>query len=321
MKLLFLFLLPLSVLAQLSSIRIQGNSFVNEKGDTLVFHGLNSSDPDKLEKEGHWNLEYFAEMRKWGANCVRFPIHPRAWRTRGEEAYCKLLDEGIKLAEQVGLYVILDWHSIGNLRMEMFFKEGYKTSKPETYAFWGAMASRYKDNSTVLGYELFNEPTTINGKLGSCSWQQWKEIQEEIIGIIRAHGDHKPVLVAGFNWGYDLTEVARNPINDSQVAYVSHPYPQKREKPWESKWEADWGFVSKKYPVVLTEVGFCGPEDKGAHVPVISDESYGETLLAYTKERGISYVVWVFDPEWSPMLFSDWDFTPTRQGRFFKGKL
>jgi len=26
----------------------------------------------------------------------------------------------------------------------------------------------------------------------------------------------------------------------------------------------------------------------------------------------------VFDPNWAPMMFSDWDYTPTRQGRYFK---
>ena len=69
---------------------------------------------------------------------------------------------------------------------------------------------------------------------------------------------------------------------------------------------------------MLTEIGFCGPDDKGAHIPVISDESYGEAITQYADEKGISYVLWVFDPDWSPMLFSDWDYTPTRQGRYFK---
>ena len=38
-------------------------------------------------------------------------------------------------------------------------------------------------------------------------------------------------------------------------------------------------------------------------------------------KKGISFTVWCFDPNWAPMLFSDWDFTPTTQGRFFKDYL
>jgi len=56
-------------------------------------------------------------------------------------------------------------------------------------------------------------------------------------------------------------------------------------------------------------------------VPVISDESYGDAITKYADANGISYTVWVFDPQWAPMLISDWKFTPTRQGRYFKNAL
>jgi aryl-phospho-beta-D-glucosidase BglC (GH1 family) len=286
-----------------------------------VFKGLNSSDPDKLVRDGHWNKEYFDEMKRWGANIVRFPVHPTAWRKYAPSDYMALLDQGIQWATELQLYVIIDWHSIGNLKSEMFQSPGYETTRKETFEFWRTMAKRYKDNATVAFFELFNEPTVFNGQLGVCSWQDWKAINEEMITIIRAHGAKTIPLVAGFNWAYDLTPVAKDPINAEGIAYVSHPYPMKREKPWEEKWTNDWGFVAEKYPLLLTEIGFCGADDKGAHIPVISDESYGDAITKYCAEKGISYVVWVFDPNWSPMLFSDWNFTPTRQGRYFKKAL
>lgn len=303
---------------ELPRIKVEGNKFVDEDGETIVFQGLNSSDPDKLEKQGHWNLAYFEEVKKWGANIIRFPIHPRAWRERGPEAYMQLIDAGLEYAEQVGIHVILDWHSIGNLRTHLYQSEGYYTTLTETYTFWRTMARRYGKNKTVAFFELYNEPTTHSGQHGTCTWEQWKEIMEELIGIIRANGCEAIPLVAGFNWAYDLTPVADNPIDAEGIAYVSHPYPQKRPKPWEDQWTKDWGFVAEKYPLILTEIGFCGADDRGAHIPVISDESYGDAITKYTEERGISYVVWVFDPNWSPMLFHDWSFKPTRQGEYFK---
>jgi endoglucanase len=141
---------------------------------------------------------------------------------------------------------------------------------------------------------------------------------EETIGVIRENGCKTVPLVAGFNWAYDLTEVAKDPVKAAGIGYVSHPYPMKRQKPWEEQWTKDWGFLSDTYPLILTEIGFCGADDRGAHVPVISDESYGDAITKYTKDRGISYVVWVFDPQWAPMLFSDWNYTLTRQGKYFK---
>lgn len=70
----------------------------------------------------------------------------------------------------------------------------------------------------------------------------------------------------------------------------------KKPQPWEDKWTADWGFMAAKYPVILTEVGFCGADDVGAHIPVISDESYGDAMVAYCRNKGISLVAWVLIP-------------------------
>ena len=302
----------------LSRIRVEGNKFVNEQNIPVVFKGYSSSVPDKLVYDGHWNKAYFEELKAWGANIVRFPVHPAAWRRQGKNNYQRLLDQGIQWAGESGLYVIIDWHSIGNLKSGLFQADMYETSLKETFEFWRAMAIRYKNNPVVACFELFNEPTVYNGQLGICTWADWKAINEEIITIIRAHGCPAVPLGAGFNWANDLTPIAKEPINASGIAYVSHPYPQKRDKPWEARWTSDWGFVAEKYPVILTEIGFCGPDDVGAHIPVISAESYGDAMMKYTQERGISIVAWVFDPNWAPRMFSDWNFTPSRQGTYFK---
>jgi endoglucanase len=313
--------LPLWLQSQtpaLTRISVKGNKFITAEGNSIVFKGLNASDPDKLQRDGHWSKEYFEEMKRWGANIVRFPVHPAAWRKYAPADYMALLDQGIQWATELQMYVIIDWHSIGNLKSELFQSSGYETTRKETFEFWRTMAKRYKENTTVAFFELFNEPTVFNGQLGVCSWQDWKAINEEMITIIRAHDAKTIPLVAGFNWAYDLMPVAKEPIKAEDIAYVSHPYPMKRDKPWEEKWTKDWGFVAEKYPLLLTEIGFCGADDRGAHVPVISDESYGDAITRYCNDKGISYVVWVFDPNWSPMLISDWNFTPTRQGKYFK---
>jgi hypothetical protein len=310
-----------STYSQTSRVTVSGNSFVKPGGQEIVFRGYSSSDPDKLESQGYWNKSYFEELKNWGANLVRFPIHPTAWAKRGKEAYMQLLDDGIQWAGELGIYVIIDWHSIGNLRTEMYQADMYNTTRKETFDFWRTIGARYGKNPVVAFYELYNEPTTYNNTLGTLNWDQWKALNEEMITIVRANGGEGIPLVAGFNWAYDLKPVKENPIEAEGIAYVSHPYPQKREKPWEDQWTADWGFVKEKYPLILTEIGFSGPEDPGAHIPVISDESYGDAITNYSDERNISYVVWVFDKQWAPRLFTDDQYTPSRQGKYFKEKL
>jgi hypothetical protein len=302
----------------MEAVSISGNTFINESGETLIFKGVNIRDPHNLEQDGHWTLSHFQEARAWGANVIRLPIHPVSWRARGEEAYLALIDQAVEWAREVDVYLILDWHSIGNLKEEKFQHEMYVTDMAETRAFWNAVSARYKDEPVVAMYELYNEPTVSGERFGDCSWEDWKAINEELTEVVRANHPKAVILVAGFNWAYDLTPIKEQPIDAEGIAYVSHPYPQKREAPWEDQWQADFGYVAETYPVILTEIGFALPHEKGVHIPVEGDETYGKALNEFCEERGISWLVWCFDPDWSPYMFIDWDYTPTRQGAFYK---
>jgi len=299
-------------------ISVSGNHFVNEAGETVVFKGVNIRDPHNLEEEGHWTLTHFQEAKNWGANVIRLPIHPAAWRARGEEAYLELIDQSVAWARELGIYLILDWHSIGNLKEEKYPHDMYLTTMEETEAFWNTVSSKYANEPLILMYELYNEPTVSGERFGECRWEDWKKINEDLIRIVRNNHPKSLIGVAGFNWAYDLTPVKENPIDAEGIVYISHPYPQKREAPWEPQWEADFGYVADTYPVMLTEIGFALAEEEGVHIPVTGDEKYGIALDTYAAKKGISWVVWCFDPDWSPYMFTDWDYTPTRQGAFYK---
>lgn len=304
---------------QLPLIKVQGNKFVDESGKAIVFRGLNISDPDKISRDKHFTKKHFEVIHSWGANVIRVPVHPSAWRKQGKKAYLAMLDQTIIWANELGIYVILDWHSIGNLKSQMFQNNSYYTDKPETFDFWRTVSERYAGINAVAFYEIFNEPTVFNGRLGIVSWEEWKAINEEAITIIQAHNPNAISLVAGFNWAYDLTPIAKMPIERKNIAYVSHPYPMKVGAPYEKNWDRDFGFAAEKYPVFATEIGYQLATDKGAHVPVIDDGSYGKRITDYFGSKGISWVGWVFDPDWSPQMFTDYKtYEPTMQGKHFR---
>jgi aryl-phospho-beta-D-glucosidase BglC (GH1 family) len=56
--------------------------FITADGKSFIL-GLNTSDPDNPD----WalNKAYFEEMKSWGANIVRLPVHPTAWRKQGKK--------------------------------------------------------------------------------------------------------------------------------------------------------------------------------------------------------------------------------------------
>ncbi len=299
---------------KLSLIRVLGNKFVNASGDTILFRGLAIADPDKLEQQGRWDKGLFVRVKEYGAMIVRIPVHPAAWRMRTPAKYLQLLDQAVDWCTELGMYVDLDWHSIGNLGMELFQNPEYETTHQETYEFWRTVSVHFQGNNTIAFYELFNEPTLFNGQLGSMSWSEWKKINENIIHLIRAYDKEKIPLVAGLDWAYDLTPLHTEPIEAEGIGYVSHPYPNKRSKPYEPKWDEDFGFAAGRYPVVATEFGFVlgnqGISDNG---------EYGKEIIGYLERRGISWMVWIYDPDWYPRLIESLDtFKLTESGEFFK---
>ncbi|HEX5788218.1 MAG TPA: cellulase family glycosylhydrolase [Woeseiaceae bacterium] len=305
----------------LPRIRVEGNRFVDPDGKARVFRGLALADPYHLERQGRWNRAYFEAAKNWHADVVRIPVHPVWWREVGAEQYFAWLDDGVEWATELGLYVIMDWHTIGNPLTGIPHRPLYLTTQEETYYFWHLVANRYRGNPTVAFYELYNEPTNRYGEMGHLPWDEYKAFIEGIIYMLYEIDAGIIPLVAGFDWAYSLEHVRDDPIDFPGVGYVSHPYPQKREPPWEKQWEEDWGYVADTYPVFVTEFGFMAADAPDAHIPVIADERYGKAVTDYMAKKGISWTAWVFDPRWSPQLISDWDYTPTPQGAFFKSEL
>jgi endoglucanase len=299
----------------LPMIKVRGNKFITGDGKTILLRGLSISDPDKIERQGHWSKAHFEQVRETGTMIVRIPVHPVAWRERTPEKYLQLLDQAVEWCTDLGMYVMIDWHSIGNLGMELFQDPMYNTSKPETYQFWRTIASHFSGNNTVAFYELFNEPTIYRGQLGSLPWSEWKKINENMISLIRAFDTETIPLVAGMDWAYDLSPLRDDPVKAEGIGYVTHPYSNKRSQPWEPKWEEDFGFAADRFPVVATEFGlFSAPGQPG-------QKDYGNRIIKYLEGRGISWICWIYDPEWWPQLLKSWNYDLTEEGKFFKKAL
>ena len=77
-------------------VKVEGNKFIDPKGNEIVFRGLCYSDPVKLVREGQWNERYFAAAADWGANVVRFAVHPTNLNSLGWEETFQAMDQGVE---------------------------------------------------------------------------------------------------------------------------------------------------------------------------------------------------------------------------------
>jgi hypothetical protein len=123
--------------------------------------------------------------------------------------------------------------------------------------------------------------------------------------------------VGGFDWAYDLGPILYEPVEAEGIGYTTHPYANKRPKPWEPRWDENFGFAADRYPVMATEFGFWLEKGK-----TVGPEDYGNVIVKYLEKRGISWVGWVFDPEWTPRMLMSWDtYELTGCGEFFRQAL
>lgn len=304
---------------------VEGNAFVDQFGQKMIFRGMASPDPEQMSVHGDptlpaFNEGYYQAMASWGANIIRLPITPFSLHTWGLDATLSALDQAIAWAGECHMYVIVDFHSAGWFPDNWFDSDGSKTTVGEWTSFWQAVSSRYANNDVVAFYELFNEPALPWTKHAypypSTDWLTWKGLVDTLISTtIRPNDPDKIVLVGGLLSAYDLEYVEAAPISDvsNNVGYATHPYPGMLEH---VSWDAAFGNLSKKHPVFVTEYGYDSPDTSIGGVP------YHQALIDYLEAHHISWTVWLFSANWGQCLLADNStFAPTESGAYFKSRL
>lgn len=291
-----------------------GNRLVLPDGSAFFIRGCSIADPAFLDWEGRFSEELFDEIRSWGFNTVRIPVHPLFWKRYPD--YCeRYLDEVVDWCWERGLYVIIDWHTIGNpitgkIEWHRWFEEepwcgnAYEATAELAEDFWSKVAMRYRDKPNVI-YEIYNEPAWI-------SWNKWRPVAESLIDVIREEDPDALVLVAGVDWCYDLSKASADPVKRPNIAYAVHVYPDRPMLFW---WFS-WGYLADEYPVVVTEWGYWEKPN-----PSLTKLVYAKPLMSFVEERCAGWVAWVFHPTWTPNMIRDWSYDPTDFGEFVKQRL
>ena len=275
------------------SLLVEGNCIIAPDGSPLILRGVMPPDPAALDEAGEFTRVYYASIAERGANVIRVAVHPERWVK--DSAYsARYLEPIIAWAQELDLYVIIDWHYIGNVAT------GAGSQMPKishhaldlTLEFWKQTANRFKDVPNVL-FEIFNEPESISAQL-------WRSSAQKIVDTIRASGAKQIIVVGGIDFGKDLSWVLAGALEDDNLVYASHIYPEHKR----DQWPIWFGKVSQRYPVLITEWGFMQSDERASNRHLVGNtHTYAEPLLAYLEERGIGWVACWYDEVWLPPMF------------------
>ena len=169
-----------------------------------------------------------------GFNTVRVPLHYALFMSADDPprfagpGYA-LLDRLIGWCRAAGLKVILDLHAAPGGQTGVNHDDGtgfplvfyVPKYRAETVALWRHLAARYRGETTVLGYDLLNEPISpyldtdyLNPRL--------EPLYRDIVAAIRAVDPNHPVFLAGAQWSTNFAVFGR-PFAGN-VAYTYHEF-------------------------------------------------------------------------------------------------
>jgi endoglucanase len=171
-----------------------------------------------------------------GFNTVRVPLN---WRLFVESAagdadrYAgpgwALLDRLVQWCREAGLRVIVDLHAAPGGQTGVNHDDGpgfplafyVPRYRQLTIDLWHALAARYRDEPTVLGYDLLNEPISPYSDENYLN-PRLEPFYRDIVAAIRSVDPHHVVLLAGGQWSTSFAAFGR-PFEGNTV-YTYHKF-------------------------------------------------------------------------------------------------
>lgn len=159
----------------------------------------------------------FCNAKALGCDVIRLPIHFERI-CRAEDGYTipqkilNILDNVSAWAAELQMYVIFDFHNATHA-------ESYTPADVENILnpVWTHLASRYKDASPYIIYEIMNEPHGIDIPV-------WNAIVERVFRLIRGIDREHWIIVGGADWNSTAAMKTLPDFQDDKVIYTFHFY-------------------------------------------------------------------------------------------------
>jgi len=269
-------------------------------------------------EDGAWVLNeaaFDALAKDWKCDIIRLAMYvsEEGYKAKPEEML-KKVEEGIRLATDRGMYVLVDWHilSPGDPMDEEYLSAGedlavYKQIKkahPEyrgPQLFFAYISQKYGDQGNIL-FETGNEPNGLSTEENAS--EMWKEkllpYHQSVVDAIRTYDkdDKQNIVICGTdNWSQFVDAPVSNPVADKdkenpQIMYTVHFYAGTHDTDVDEEGKYWLGSkienaLENGLAVFCTEWGTS--EASGDGGPFID---YSQRWLDFLEEKKISWCSW-----------------------------
>ncbi len=225
------------------------------------------------------NKSAFQSVRdEFGVNTIRLAAYPRQYggyttSTQTAAAMDTYIQNGVKYATELGMYVIVDWH---------VHEYNPNETKTEALEFFRKYATMYKDYDNVI-FEICNEPTGTNW-YNNGAGNDIYTYADSVIRLIRSCGSDALIICGTNSWSQDVEDVAGKPINDNRTLYAFHYYAGSHGESYMTKVE---NAINAGTPIYISEYGICAASGDGGY-----DTNMADKWMALCDKYNLSLNCW-----------------------------
>ena len=261
-----------AVVAPAGRLFVSGGRLVNAEGQPVALRGVSTHGIGWFPE--YVNADAFRTLRDdYGVNAIRIALYTEesgGYCTGGDrQQLSRLVAEGVACATELGMYAIIDWHTLSD--------GDPNRHADEAEAFWREMAQAYAGQDNVL-YEICNEPN------GGTTWASVRAYAQRIIPVIREYDGDAVILVGTPNWCQQLDGPVGSPVDDDNVMYTLHFYATTHGQALRDELERA---LDQGLPVFISECSICEASGNGR-----VDYASADAWMALIRRRGLSYVAW-----------------------------
>lgn len=314
-----------------------------------MWRGFNLLDMFTVRSDGNFREADFQWLAEWGFNFARIPACYTLWTEPQadpadvyhlNEAGLEKLDRAVRLGEQYGIHINLNFHrgpgfSVNPERQEPFDLWKDQAALDAFCFHWQAMARRYQGISNEkLSFNLINEPVrpVAEGAGPGMTRGDHERVMRAAVAAVRAVDPARLIILDGLTWGNEtLPELADLGTGQSCRAYapmnISH---------YEASWVQSQGWPEPTYPgqiadgywdrarleahyapwIALKERGVgvhCGEGGAFSRTPHKVVLAWLNDVLDILTSNGIGYALWNFRGEFgildshrNDVQYEDW---------------